>query len=69
MVIEEDVQGRERINRIIYEICVLEALRDKLRCKEIRVMAADKFRNPDEDLPAGFEDKREGLLPRPGAFD
>ncbi|ACD97397.1 Tn3 family transposase [Trichlorobacter lovleyi] len=59
VVLEEDAQGRERINRINYEICVLQALRDKLRCKEIWVMGADKFRNPDEDLPADFEDKRE----------
>jgi len=59
VVIEEDGQGRERINRINYEICVLQALRDKLRCKEIWVVGADKFRNPDEDLPADFEDKRE----------
>ncbi len=59
VVLEEDVQGRERINRINYEICVLQALRDKLRCKEIWVVGADKFRNPDEDLPTDFEDKRE----------
>lgn len=59
VVIEEDSQGRERINRINYEICVLQALRDKLRCKEIWVEGADKFRNPDEDLPADFDDKRE----------
>ena len=59
VVIEEDGQGRERINRINYEICVLQALRDKLRCKEVWVEGADKFRNPDEDLPADFKDKRE----------
>jgi len=59
VVIEEDGQGRERINRINYEICVLQALRDKLRCKEIWVEGADKFRNPDEDLPLDFEVKRE----------
>lgn len=59
VVIEEDSQGRERINRINYEICVLQALRDKLRCKEIWVEGADKFRNPDDDLPIDFEDKRE----------
>jgi TnpA family transposase len=59
VVIEEDPQGGQRINRINYEICVLQALRDKLRCKEIWVEGADKFRNPDEDLPADFADKRE----------
>jgi TnpA family transposase len=59
VVIEEDGQGGERINRINYEICVLQALRDKIRCKEIWVEGADNFRNPDEDLPADFDDKRE----------
>ena len=34
-VVEKDAGGRSRINRITYEICVLEALREKLRCKEI----------------------------------
>lgn len=59
VVIEEDGKGNERINRINYEICVLQALRERLRCKEIWVKGADKFRNPDEDLPADFDDKRE----------
>jgi hypothetical protein len=54
-VIEVDAEGRERVNRITYEICVLEALRKQLRCKEIWVVGADRYRNPDEDLPADFE--------------
>ena len=33
-------------------------LRDKLRCKEIWVAGADRWRDPDEDLPADFEDGR-----------
>lgn len=57
--IEKDDKGIERINRINYEICVLETLREKLRCKEIWVEGADKFRNPDEDLPQDFQIKRE----------
>ena|ERR1700733_7590543 len=39
-VIEEDAQGRQRVNWITYEICVLEALREQLRCKEIWVAGA-----------------------------
>jgi TnpA family transposase len=58
-VIEEDAKGRQRINRITYEICVLEALRDKLRCKEVWVVGANRYRNPDEDLPADFDAKRQ----------
>lgn len=57
-VIEKDAKGQQRVNRITYEICVLEALRDKLRCKEVWVVGANRYRNPDEDLPADFEAQR-----------
>jgi TnpA family transposase len=57
-VVEKDAKGRQRINRITYEICVLEALREKLRCKEVWVVGANRYRNPDEDLPADFEAHR-----------
>ena len=59
IVVEKDSNGVERVNRINYEISVLQALRDKLRCKEIWVIGANRYRNPDEDLPANFEEKRE----------
>ena len=57
-VVEKDAKGQQRINRITYEICVLEALREKLRCKEVWVVGANRYRNPDEDLPADFEARR-----------
>jgi len=57
-VIEPDAQGRQRINRIPYEIGVLQALREQLRCKEIWVVGANRSRNPDEDLPADFAAER-----------
>ncbi len=44
--------------RISYEVCVLQALRAQLRCKEIWVVGADRYRNPDEDLPADFDEQR-----------
>ncbi|MBH8605847.1 Tn3 family transposase [Thermoactinomyces sp. CICC 10522] len=47
-----------RINRINYEISVLQALRDKLRCKEIWVVGANRYRNPEEDLPSDFDLRR-----------
>jgi TnpA family transposase len=59
VVIEIDKKGREKINRINYEICVLQSLREKLRCKEIWVDGADRFRNPDEDLPQDFSENRD----------
>ncbi|GGA58993.1 putative transposase [Kroppenstedtia guangzhouensis] len=52
-------QETQRINRINYEISVLHALRDKLRCKEIWVVGADRYRNPEEDLPQDFDQYRE----------
>ena len=58
-VVEKDAAGRDRVNRITYEVAALEALREQLRCKEIWVIGANRYRNPDEDLPADFELKRE----------
>ncbi|MGE5713733.1 MAG: Tn3 family transposase [Betaproteobacteria bacterium] len=46
------------INRITYEICVLQALRDRIRCKEIWVVGAERYRNPDHDVPADFDQQR-----------
>ena len=37
----------------------MQALREQLRCKEIWVEGADRYRNPDEDLPADFENRRD----------
>ena len=47
-----------RVNRVNYEICVLTALRERLRCKEIWAVGADRYRNPDDDLPQDFETRR-----------
>jgi TnpA family transposase len=58
LLIEEGPKG-ERIDRIDYEICILRALRERLRCKEIRVEGADRYLNPDEDLPGDFEARRD----------
>ncbi len=56
---ETDRKGRRRVRRVRYELCVLQALREKIRCKEIWIEGADRYRNPDEDVPADFEEKRE----------
>jgi TnpA family transposase len=58
-IIETDPDGYTRINRINYEMCVLDSLRDSLRCKEVWVPGADHYRNPDEDLPQDFDERRE----------
>jgi TnpA family transposase len=57
-VVEKDDEGNLRVNRIYYEICVLKELREKLRCKEIWVVGANRYRNPDEDLPSDYDARR-----------
>lgn len=47
------------VDRIGYEICALEALREQLRRKEVWVAGADRYRNPDEDLPPDFDQRRD----------
>ncbi|MDQ3396758.1 MAG: Tn3 family transposase [Deinococcota bacterium] len=47
------------VNRISYELCVLTTLREKVRCKEVWVKEAWRFRNPDEDLPQDFDARRD----------
>jgi len=58
LVYRTDDRGRRRAVRSTYEICTFQALRERLRCKEIWVVGADRWRNPDEDLPRDFEDRR-----------
>jgi len=57
-VLDPGPDGKPRVNRITYEICVLEALRERLRSKVVWVVGADRYRNPDEDLPGDFADRR-----------
>lgn len=57
-VLVEDEKGRARIDRRRYEIAVLQSLRDRLRCKEIWIAGAHRYRDPDDDLPQDFEQKR-----------
>jgi Tn3 transposase DDE domain/Domain of unknown function (DUF4158) len=48
-----------RVERIPYELCVLKALREAIRRREIWVVGANRWRNPDHDVPADFEDNRD----------
>lgn len=41
-MIEKDKDGEQRINRVNYELCVLEVLREGLRCRELWVVGANK---------------------------
>jgi len=59
VVYRADKRGQPRVVRMVYEVATFQALRDQLRCKEIWVVGADRWRNPDEDLPADFAERRE----------
>ena len=48
-----------QVERIPYELCVLIALRDALRRREVYVKGAGRWTDPDEDLPGDFEDNRD----------
>ncbi len=48
-----------RINRMYYELCVLQELERALKCKEIWVEGSYNFRNPSEDLPADWNDEEQ----------
>ncbi|MEL7334476.1 MAG: Tn3 family transposase, partial [Cyanobacteria bacterium J06560_2] len=52
-------QGEPEIDRASYELGVLRTVREKLRCKELWVEGAKRYRNPDDDLPQDFDAKRE----------
>src|SRR5262249_6331709 len=58
LVLEHDPNGEVRVNRVNYEISALHSLREGLRCKAIWVVGADRFRNPEDDLPADFATQR-----------
>jgi len=48
-----------RVSRIPYELCLLSALRDALRRREIWVEGARRHGDPDVDLPGDYEDNRD----------
>jgi hypothetical protein len=58
IVTEKDSGGEERVNRLTYELSVLQTLRERVRSKEIWVAGAAQFRNPEDDLPRDFEQHR-----------
>ena len=53
-----DKRGRKRVVRTVYEIRTFEALCDQLKCKGVWVAGAMEFRDPDQDLPRDFVERR-----------
>lgn len=58
------IDASGRLNMISFELCVLTQLRDRVRSKEIWIVGADRYRNPDEDLPADFDGNRDAYYAR-----
>jgi hypothetical protein len=58
LMYRQDPRGRQRVVRAFYECAVFESLREGLKTKDIWVTGADKWRNPDEDLPPDFAQRR-----------
>ena len=58
LMYRQDSRGRQRLVRAFYECAVFESLREGLKTKDIWVTGADKWRNPDEDLPPDFAQRR-----------
>jgi len=58
IVTEQDSAGETRVNRLTYELSVLQTLRERVRSKEIWVARAAQFRNPEDDLPRDFDQHR-----------
>jgi TnpA family transposase len=53
------VDDTGRAERIPYELCVLKALREAIRRREVYVVGANRWRDPEDDLPADFEANRD----------
>lgn len=53
------VDEKSRVERIPYELCVLRALREAIRRREVYVVGGNRWRNPEEDLPADFAANRD----------
>lgn len=59
LVFDVDKDGNKKIDETKYRILMLRRLHKRTKTKETWVPGANKFRNPDEDLPADFEEKRD----------
>ncbi|MEV7436932.1 Tn3 family transposase [Streptomyces griseoviridis] len=55
---EAVVDDKGKVERIPYELCVLVALRDAIRRREICIEGGRRWCNPEDDLPGDFEATR-----------
>ena len=57
VILEKSDHG-PRARKHYFELCILRKLERTLKSKEVWVEGAYRFRNPDEDLPSDWEDRR-----------
>ncbi|WHA05711.1 Tn3 family transposase (plasmid) [Candidatus Bandiella numerosa] len=55
----EFICSETKVKRNYYEICLLSSLRDKLRCKEIWLKEAYRYRDPQEDVHKDFYERKD----------
>jgi hypothetical protein len=48
-----------RVQRVPYERCALGALRDAIRRREVWIVGARRWRDPESDLPTDFDERRQ----------
>jgi len=60
----EGAPTERRVLKQYFEMCVLLRLEKALRCKEVWVEGSFKYRNPDEDLPDDWTERREEYYQR-----
>ena len=53
------VDENGRGNVVSFELCVLTQLRERIHAKEIWLEGADRYRDPDNDLPGDFNTRRD----------
>lgn len=58
LVFNVDDNGKKSVDECKYRILFLRRLNKRTKTKELWVPGANKFRNPDEDLPVDFESNR-----------
>lgn len=58
LVYKVDDKGKKSVDEDKYRVFMLRRLDKRTKTKESWVPGANKYRNPDDDLPADFENKR-----------
>jgi len=51
------VDGEQKVNRKMYELCALQKAKKGLKCREVWEERARDYRNPDEDMPPEWSDQ------------